>query len=141
MSVSHPSPAEKSIYDEARRLLSEGTTAADFSSRFFAAGGALAKLSRNEDQRKALVTSDLYRWLKERLNELRRQEADTFESEVQQASGRLTITVARSLHAALKEEARYEGVSLSELIRLKLSIPYKTTARLQLSERKTTSGA
>lgn len=137
MNVSELNRAEKSVYNEAKQMLSEGTTAADFSSRFFAQGGALSKLSAKVGERKALVASELYKWLKERLNELRQKEASSFESEVQRASGRLTIMVARSLHAALKEEALFEGVSLSELIRLKLSIPYKTTARLHLSERKT----
>ncbi len=41
------------------------------------------------------------------------------------AGGRLTVSVPRRLHVALKREAAGEGVSLSELIRLKLSWPYR----------------
>jgi hypothetical protein len=48
-----------------------------------------------------------------------------YRGEVAQASGRLTLNLPRSLHAALKREAASEGVSLNELIRLKLGLVYR----------------
>jgi len=51
-----------------------------------------------------------------------------FEKEIAAHSGRLTVVVPKSLHAALKKEAAQEGVSLSELIRLKLGVAYRDVA-------------
>ena len=53
-----------------------------------------------------------------------------FERETRSSSGRLTVVVPRSLHGALKGEAANEGVSLSELIRLKLAVPYRQMTEL-----------
>jgi predicted HicB family RNase H-like nuclease len=120
---------EKDIYREARRALNSGIGAAAFAEKFFGPGGRLATLCTSEAERRDLVRSDLYKWLQARAAELRKQEAQRFEQEVESCSGRLTIVVPRSLHAALKEEAGWEGVSLSELIRLKLGVPYRVIAR------------
>ena len=40
------------------------------------------------------------------------------------------MVVPKSLHAALKREAVQEGISLSELIRLKLGVAYRDIAGL-----------
>jgi hypothetical protein len=96
--------------------------------RRFGPRGELSQLGDARKDRELILGSELYRWLKERYEELRLRDAAQFEQEVKVASGRLTVAVPRSLHAALKSEAAAEGVSLSELIRLKLSIPYRRVA-------------
>ena len=126
---------ENDIRDEAKKLLQKGTNALAFSERFFGPAGALRKLWTNKQDRKALVESDLYKWLQAQVAVLRRQEAKAFEQEVESLSGRLTVVVPKSLHSALKREAVLEGTSLSELIRLKLGIPYRDSANLLVSDR------
>ena len=121
---------EKRIYEEARKLLKSEVSAPSFSETFFAPGGRLAAIATSPARRRKLVQSALYRWLQQRLVELRRTEASTFDQQVDRLSGRLTLVVPRSLHAALKHEAQHEGVSLSELMRLKLSIPYRSMVQL-----------
>ena len=106
-------------------LLEQGVDAPTFSARFFGLNGELATLGQGRKARQEIVESELYRWLKERYTELRLRDAARFEQETRSASGRLTVVVPRSLHGALKNEAASEGVSLSELIRLKLSVPYR----------------
>jgi hypothetical protein len=119
---------ETAIYQEAQRLLQEGVGAIDFSEAFFGPQGRLADLYETPPERAAAVKSALYQWLQQQVARLRHEEVDRFEREVAGLSGRLTIQVPRSMHAALKQEAALEGVSLSELIRLKLGVPYRMSA-------------
>lgn len=121
---------EKRLRDLAEELIETGTDAPAFSARFFGPKGELSRLAKTRKERERLLGTALYRWLKERYEELRLRDAARFERETKAASGRLTVAVPRSLHAALKSEAAAEGVSLSELIRLKLSIPYRQMANL-----------
>lgn len=109
----------------AERMLAAGIDAIAFSQKFFGSEGLLRQLWKTDAERREMMRSDLYRWLHERLSRLQRVEVEAFEKEVEALSGRLTITVPKSLHASLKREAAREGVSLSELIRLKLTIPYR----------------
>jgi predicted HicB family RNase H-like nuclease len=130
MDLKSLSETERDIYQEAQALLSKGTTAPEFSVRIFGPEGLLKKLWKTDAERKGVVASELYRWLKQSLTELRDREAAEFEKEVASLSGRLTVVVPKSLHAALKHEAVQEGVSLSELIRLKLGVAYREVAGL-----------
>lgn len=125
-------PAERRVYEQALTLLQQGVDAPAFSSRIFGPEGEMASLVRSEQERRQLLESQLYRWLKHRYEELRASDAARFEQELKPVSGRLTVVVPKSLHAALKREAASEGVSLAELMRLKLNIPYRQMARLLL---------
>lgn len=129
------SPKEKRIHREATRLLDGGVDAPTFSARFFGPQGELARLGKGREARAKILHSELYGWLKARFTELRLRDAALFEQETRAASGRLTVVVPKSLHAALKGEAASEGVSLSELIRLKLAVPYRQVTDLLLPRR------
>lgn len=115
----------QAMHREAREMRSQGAGAAEFSARFFGPKGRLSALWTNDAEREKLVRSDLYKWLQQQLAEVRRQEAKVFERQVETLSGRITIVIPKSLHRALKDEAAQEGVSLSEIMRLKLSAPYR----------------
>ena len=123
---------ERQIYRAASDMLEDGTDAPAFSARFFGPQGELNRVGRTRDDREHIIKSNLYRWLKSKYEELRLRDAAHFEQDLKLASGRLTVVVPRSLHAALKDEAAGEGVSLSELIRLKLTIPYRHMTDLLL---------
>ena len=116
---------EREIYQEAAQQLEEGIGAVDLSAHFFGPGGRFAKLAKSRKEREKLVESDLYKWLQNQVARLRRRESTRFKREIASLSGRLTVIVPKSLHAALKKEAASEGVSLSELMRLKLNVPYQ----------------
>ena len=118
-------PREREIYRKATELLEQGVDAPAFSARFFGLNGELAQLGKGREERQEILKSELYQWLKARYTELRLRDAARFEQETRAAAGRLTVVVPRSLHAALKSEASNESVSLSELIRLKLAVPYQ----------------
>ena len=123
---------ENQIYKAASDLLEKGTDAPTFSSQFFGPQGGLNRLGQTREDRERVLKSNLYRWLKAKYAELRLRDAARFEQDLKLASGRLTVAVPRSLHAALKVEAASEGVSLSELIRLKLMVPYRQMTDLLL---------
>jgi predicted HicB family RNase H-like nuclease len=133
MNIDNLCDAEKQVYQAAVNALQAGVTAPEFSRQFFGPNGMLAELCENKDDRKALASSDLYRWLQDQLAELRRREVEEFRREVESLSGRLTVVVPKSLHGALRQEAAEEGVSLSELIRLKLAVPYALTVRARVT--------
>jgi predicted HicB family RNase H-like nuclease len=129
----HPArlnPAEQQIHQQAVRMLAEGTDAVTFSSRFFGSRGELSHLGRDREERRQILDSELYHWLKAEYGRLRQEDAGQFEKDLEIGPGRLTVVVPRSLHSALKSEASGEGVSLSELIRLKLTIPYRRMTSL-----------
>ncbi len=130
MDVKALNKIEGEIYREAQEMISGGTSAVAFSARFFGPDGLLRKLWKTDAERKAVVASELYKWLQRSLNEVRNREAAEFEREIASHSGRLTVVVPKSLHAALKREAAQEGISLSELIRLKLGVAYRDVTGL-----------
>jgi predicted HicB family RNase H-like nuclease len=121
---------EKRIYKAATKALDQGTTVAALTEAFFGPDGMLRRLWKTKADREAVVKSELYQWLQQQAAQLRREEAQAFAKEVESLSGRLTVVVAKSLHGALRSEAAEEGVSLSELIRLKLSLPYSEAISL-----------
>ena len=121
---------ERQIHQVATEILSAGTDAPSFTARFFGPQGELSRLWKTGEDRQRIVRSELYRWLKAEIEQIRARDAARFEQELKLSPSRLTVVVPRSLHAALKSEAASEGVSLSELIRLKLSIPYRQMAAL-----------
>jgi predicted HicB family RNase H-like nuclease len=126
------SKVEKRIVREADAMLRGDAAYVDFSAKFFGDGGLLAQLWDTEEERKQLVRSPLYRRLQADMARLRSKEAKSFDEEVERLSGRLTVVVPKSLHAALRSEAAREGVSLSELIRVKLGVPYRMTVKMLL---------
>ena len=121
---------EEKIRRAAAAMLERGTSVEEFSESFFGPSGMLRDLWTTESERKKVVGSPLYRELKSQLGTIRQREAKAFDDDVERLSGRLTVVVPKSLHGALRMEAAREGISLSELIRLKLAVPYRVSVRL-----------
>ena len=115
----------KELLDEAAQLVKKGIDAVAFSEHFFGPSGRLRSLWDTDEERRKLVNSRTYKMLQRQFAVLRSRDATSFEQDMERLSGRLTITVPKSLHAALRTEAAQEGESLSELIRLKMGISYR----------------
>lgn len=129
---------ERDIHRKANEMLAAGVDAPTFSAHFFGPESELCRLGTRREDREKILGSELYQWLKGKYEQLRFRDAASFDQETRAASGRLTVVVPKSLHSALKSEAASEGVSLSELIRLKLAVPYRqmTDLLVPLSEHK-----
>lgn len=130
-----PTPTRKSLETTVRReveaLFAAGATVQEVTARVFGPKGLLSTLAADRKEREAFVATPVAAWLRERLAEQRGREIDEFERETASLSGRMTLVMPKSLHAALKREAAAEGVSLAELLRLKASVPLReTSARL-----------
>lgn len=125
--------AVKGLEDQIRRVAAElvnrQASVGEFSARFFGPDGMFRGLWKTKADREKLVASPLYRELRAMLASLGEREVAAFDADAERLSGRLTVVVPKSLHAALREEAAREGISLSELIRLKLGLPYRLTSQ------------
>ena len=132
---------ELALHDEALKLLEGKISASAFSEMYFGPQGRLQDLATSEAERKSLTQGALYQWLKSQYEQLRDREVEVFEKEVELLSGRVTITIPKSLHAALKGEARQEGISLSELMRMKLSVEYRQSVSRWLTNSKSKAKA
>ncbi len=132
--------SDKALQSEAKKMLKSGVTAPDFSAHFFGPAGKLSSLCATPADRKQMISSEIYRWLQQQLAVLRSQEAEEFNQETKALSGRVTIVIPKSLHAALKREATSEGVSLSELMRLKLAVKFSQSAKRLTRRRKSIGG-
>lgn len=120
-----------------REALESARTAPELTRALFGPGGLFAEAGRTREDREQLLLHPLYQEAQARLSELRRAEVARFESDLEELEARparLTVQLPRSLHTALKCEAAREGVSLSELIRLKLGLPYAFLTRTMISE-------
>ena len=74
--------AEKHLKEAATRMLEAGTDAPTFSARFFGPKGELSQLSETRKDRELILQSELYRWLKERYEELRLRDGAQFEQDI-----------------------------------------------------------
>lgn len=120
---------EDQIRREAQAMVDRHAPVGEYSARIFGPDGLLRKLWKTKSDRTVLVSSPFYRELRALMDSLEQVQRTDFEADVERASGRLTIVVPKSLHAALRIEAQREGISLSELIRLKLGLPYRLTTQ------------
>ena len=116
------------LLEEARDFERKGADSASFSNHFFSQGGRLSRVVHSKEEWDAFVKSDVYRKIKEIDGKLRKRDIETFEAAIQAASGRLTVIVPKSLHVGLRLEAEKEGVSMAELIRVKLACPLSVSA-------------
>ena len=121
---------EEAVLLRARQALDKGIDASAFAQMFFSPQGELRGLWNSPEEKAALVQTEPYKWLQQKLAELRGQGTLQFEREIEQMSAKLTVSVPKSLHSALRQEASREGVSVSELVRLKLGYPYQLLVNL-----------
>jgi ribosomal protein S30 len=123
---------------EVQEALAQCQTVRELSRALFSPEhGAFAKAGKTRAQREQLAEHPLYRQAQSRLSELRQVEAVAFRAKTaapDSRPARMTVQIPRSLHAALKTEAAREGVSVSELVRLKLGFPYSALSQTLIAQ-------
>jgi len=123
--------------EQVRKALAQKQTTMELSEALFGPNGVFAQVAGTLEEREQLLRHPLYQQAHSRLSDLRAVEVGRFESELARLEAhpaRLSIQIPRSLHSALKAEAAREGVSLSELVRLKLSLPHGLPVRALASK-------
>ena len=123
------------LLQSAKDLSSDAITWADLLNALFdPVDGLLAKALPSREQRAAFVQSNEYQQIR-RLIEDAVTRTGTVSGATPKKSGRFVVRLPQSLHAALQREAEQEGVSLNQLVAVKLAVQLSS-----LASTKTASG-
>lgn len=121
----------KSIADRAKEALAFARTQAkkaktwiDLSNALYGMGGKCGTLFPTPSDRAQFAKTAEYKAIAELLAKLPGPK-----SEADDPSGQLRVRMPRSIHAALIEEAKAEGVSLNQLILSKISFQLRATTQ------------
>jgi predicted HicB family RNase H-like nuclease len=110
------------MLESAKRLSETTETWADFSNALFdPVDGLLAKAFSTREERKVFVQSDEYKQIRKLIGDAIAR-TGRVEGATPTKSGRFVVRLPRSLHAALEREAEREGVSLNQLVVVKLAV-------------------
>jgi site-specific DNA-methyltransferase (adenine-specific) len=110
------------ILESAKTLAATADTWADLSNALFdPIDGLLAKAFPTREQRAAFVQSDEYKQIRKLLGAAVAR-TGRVEGATPKKSGRFIVRLPQSLHAALEHEAEQEGVSLNQLVVVKLAV-------------------
>ena len=119
----------KELLESAKSLAADAASWADLSNGLFdPEEGLLAKALPTRAQRARFVQSPEYREIR-RLLETVIAKSGMVEGAEPTKSGRFVVRLPRSLHAALEQEAREEGVSLNQLVAAKLAVQLRSLTR------------
>ena len=106
----------------AEELSRTAGTWADLSNALFdPTDGLLAKAYTTRKQRAAFVQSDEYKQIRKLIGDAIAR-TGMAEGATPRKSGRFVVRLPQSLHAALEQEAQREGVSLNQLVVVKLAV-------------------
>jgi hypothetical protein len=109
------------VLEQAEQVAQTVESWADLSNALFAPfHGIVTSAYRTPAERRAFLKTTQYKKIRALLN----QAVDRFglvEGAMPKKSGRFVVRVPRSLHVALEQEARQEGVSLNQLVVTKLA--------------------
>jgi hypothetical protein len=107
----------------ARRVAEEEASWADWHNVLFGTDGKFVEMFPTEAERKAFSESRLYAEIEKIEATLREKKSiGEYTVPVTTASGKFVVRLPKSLHEALTNEARAEGVSLNQLVVSKLAI-------------------
>lgn len=116
------------LLQSAKNLSGDAKTWADLSNALFdPVDGLLAKALPSREKRAAFVQSDQYQQIR-RLIEDAIARTGMVNGAMPKKSGRFIVRLPQSLHGALEHEADEEGVSLNQLVVVKLAIQLSNLA-------------
>jgi hypothetical protein len=111
------------LLESAKKLAASATTWADLSNALFdPVDGILAKAYPNREERAAFIRSKEYEGIRG-LIDAAIARTGLIEGATPKKSGRFVVRLPQTLHAALEREAGREGVSLNQLVVVKLAVP------------------
>jgi predicted HicB family RNase H-like nuclease len=114
------------MLQSAKKLSATVETWADLSNALFdPVDGMLAKAFPTREERAAFVQSEEYKLIRKLIQEAV-DRTGAVEGATPKKSGRFIVRLPQSLHAALEQEAEAEGVSLNQLVVVKLAVQLST---------------
>ncbi len=110
------------LLESVRNAASSAENWADLSNtRFSPLDGLMTKAYPTREEREAFMKTKEYRAIRELLQSLMRQ-SGLVDDATPKKSGKFVVRLPKSLHGALEQEAREEGVSLNQLVVAKLAV-------------------
>lgn len=110
------------ILESAEELAREASTWADLSNALYdPIDGLITKAYPTREERAAFVKTPQYKAIRE-LVSAAMDRTGLIKGATPQKSGKFVVRLPKTLHAALEQEAKNEGVSLNQLVVAKLSI-------------------
>ncbi len=110
----------------ARRKAAESRDWRGLHNALYGIGGKLGELFPTQAERARFVKTEQHREIVALLEELQGGDGP---DPLPEASGRFVLRLPRSLHAALMEEAKAEGISLNQLCVAKLATQLRAAVR------------
>jgi hypothetical protein len=111
------------LLEAAKKLAASADTWADLSNALFdPLEGILAKAYPTREERIAFIRSKEYKEISGLIDEAIAR-TGLVEGATPRKSGRFVVRLPQTLHAALEREAGREGVSLNQLVVVKLAVP------------------
>ena len=124
------------VLESAKRIAASAGSWADLSNALFdPTDGLLAKACPTREQRAALLQSEDYKQIRRLIDDLMVR-TGLVEGARPTKSGRFVVRLPQSLHAALEREAQQEGVSLNQLVVVKLAAQLSTVVASKMPSRK-----
>lgn len=118
----------KGILRKARELAGSCHTWADLSNSLFdPIEGLIAKTFRHTEERAAFRKTEVYNEL-HKLVEQKMESTGVVSGGTPKKSGKFVVRLPRSLHMALENEAKTEGISLNQLVVAKLAVQLEQMA-------------
>lgn len=109
------------MLDEARKDFEAGMNHLDFHNKYFGIGNKY--VPKDKKEREEFLESEVFREIQEMAYGLQQKQPDVcFPDKMNGYSGRFVVRIPKSLHMALVREAEAEGVSLNQLIAVKLAV-------------------
>lgn len=113
---------KRELLQSAKNLSGHASTWADLSNALFdPIDGLLAKAFPSREERAAFVQSREYQQIRKLIKDATTR-TGTISGATPKKSGRFVVRLPQSLHAALEHEADQEGVSLNQLVVVKLAV-------------------
>ena len=114
------------ILQSARQIASTTETWADLSNALFDPyQGIIPTAFPSREAKAAFLKSDEYKQIRDLMEEVM-ERTGIVEGATPKKSGRFMVRLPQSLHAALEREAQAEGVSLNQLVVVKLAMQLST---------------
>ncbi|MAT16793.1 MAG: hypothetical protein CMJ46_16160 [Planctomyces sp.] len=113
------------LVEYAEKMSKEVDSWVEINNLIFGPGGKASELFTTREERSWLTQSDYRKQLDKITSSLAESPEDPFGQIYQESTGKIALELSKSLHAALKIEAKEEGVSVRRLIELKCAMQLK----------------